>query len=528
MADGDGAAPTADNPNYRWQVLGIVMCGSMMAALDSSIVNVSLPDIMADFGTTIDTIEWVSTGYMLAYAVFIPMAAWFKDRMGSRRLFMAALTLFTLGSLLCGVAWNLPALIAARVLQALGGGFITPIGMSMVTEVFGPKERGRALGLWGMGVIAGPALGPTLGGYITKAVGWRYIFLVNLPIGIATVAVAAALLHRDSPRSEDRKPFDFWGFAFLSLFLVSFLLGLSQGEKEGWKSAFIVTCWVLASIGLLFFLVVEAHQKHGIVDLGLFESRIFTACILVTVGRTVALFAATFLLPLFVQNLMGRDELQCGLMMLPGALVMALGMPLFGRLSDSVGPRWLALAGSLGLAFFMFQYRLLDADSSAWSVIWPTLIRGLAIAVMVAPILAAALNSVPTRKSAQASSVLNLVQQVSGSIGITVLATYLDHRQRFHLAELTQRMSLMPAEAQALAAPMAHQALALGYSHRDSFSIASGMLIRSVGRAAVVRAFDDAFLFGTLIIGLACVPVFLLPTRNAAHITIDEEAMVME
>ncbi|HTB34895.1 MAG TPA: DHA2 family efflux MFS transporter permease subunit, partial [bacterium] len=252
------AGPDTDNPQYRWNVLIVVMIGTMMAALDSSIVNISLPDMMAAFGVGVDDIEWVATGYMLAYAVFIPMAAWFKDRLGHRNLYLAALAIFTLGSLLCGLAWNLPSLIAARVLQALGGGFLTPIGMSMVSEVFPPKERGRALGLWGVGVIAGPALGPTLGGYLTKNVGWRSIFLVNIPIGVVLVLMGLVLVKRDRPHPSARKPFDTWGFLFLATFLVCFLLGLSKGEHEGWTSTYILTCFSLSALSAVGFFLVES------------------------------------------------------------------------------------------------------------------------------------------------------------------------------------------------------------------------------------------------------------------------------
>jgi MFS family permease len=250
-------------------------------------------------------------------------------------------------------------------------------------------------------------------------------------------------------------------------------------------------------------------------------------------GRTVALFAATFLLPLFVQTLMGRDELQSGLMMLPGSLLLAACMPVAGRLSDATGPRWLALAGALGLGSFMFQYRLLDADSSAWAVIWPTLVRGVAIALMVAPVMATALNSVPTAKSAQASSVMNLTQQISGSIGIAVLASYLGHRRLYHFADLAGRMQLGAIDRARLA-PLAQQAVGLGYNHADAYRLAGGQLVRVAGRAAAVRGFDDAFLFGALIVAAACIPVFLLPTRNVAHqhsgpeLELDAEAVILE
>ena len=523
------AGPDTDNPQYRWNVLIVVMIGTMMAALDSSIVNISLPDMMAAFGVGVDDIEWVATGYMLAYAVFIPMAAWFKDRLGHRNLYLAALAIFTLGSLLCGLAWNLPSLIAARVLQALGGGFLTPIGMSMVSEVFPPKERGRALGLWGVGVIAGPALGPTLGGYLTKNVGWRSIFLVNIPSGVVLVLMGLVLVKRDRPHPSARKPFDTWGFLFLATFLVSFLLGLSKGEREGWTSSFIITCWILSALGLGGFLVVEAGEPYGIVDLGLFKSNVFTACVLVTVGRTIALFASIFLLPLFMQNLMGLDELQSGLMLLPGSLVLAACMPVAGRLSDRMGPRWLALAGSLCIAFFMFQYRLLDADSSRLAVVLPTLIRGVGIALIVAPVMATALNAVPTAKASQASSVLNLTQQISGSIGIALLATYLDHRRRFHYAELSQRMGLAAGGQAPRVQALAEKALGLGLNHGQARLAALGEMLRTVGRAAAVRGFDDAFLFGACIILASCLPVFLLPKHNIArHRGPSDEPVVLE
>lgn len=532
MAEAGALEAPVMGDSYRWQVLIVVMIATLMAGLDSSIVNIALPDMMAGFGTTVDNIEWVVTGYMLGYAVFIPMASWLKDRLGSRRLFLAAVTLFTVGSGLCGMAWNLPSMIAARVFQSAGGGFITALAMSMVAEVFPPAERGKAIGLWAMGVILGPALGPTLGGYLTLNLGWRSIFIVNLPIGLMTVVLGAALLRKGGESHHSNlKPFDAWGCFFFSLFLVAVLLGLSQGEEKGWGSAYILTCWTLSALGFIFFLVVESGQPYGcgLVDLSLFKSPIFTSCILVTIGRPVGLFGATFLLPLFMQNLMGRDELQSGLMLLPGSLLMALLMPLAGRLSDKMGPRWLVLAGSLGMGYFMYAYRGLAATSSDWEVIWPQFVRAGAIALMVAPVMAAALNSAPTYKSAQVSSILSLTQQVFGSVGIAVLASYMDHRQHYHLGRIASDMNQSPPVVLQRLTPAVWKGLELGYSHAQAHLLAYGVLARDVGRASSVRAFDDTFLFGALIVTVACVvPALMLPSHTVGHGKHEAEPLVME
>ena len=501
---------------YKWEVLLVVMIGTMMAALDTSIVNIAMPNIMSDFGSTIDDIEWVATGYMMAYAVFIPMSAWIRERMGSRNLYLAAIALFTVGSVLCGFAWNLPSLIVARILQAVGGGAVTPTGMTMVSEVFEPHERGKAMGFWGMGVIIGPALGPTLGGYLTQTVGWRSIFFVNVPLGILVLLLGGALLRREAAHPV-KKAFDLWGFLFLSAFLAGFLLGISKGEEDGWGSAFIVGCFLCSTAGLVGFLLVESLVPHGIVDLSLFENRIFSSCVVVTIGRSIAMFAAMFLMPLFSQNLMGLDAFQSGLLLLPGSVLLAACMPVAGKLSDRFGPRYLVLAGTLGIAYFMYLYRALDANSSLWDFVWPTFIRAGAISLMVAPIMATALNAIPLSKSAQASAILNLIQQVGGSAGIAVLGTVLDNRQAFQMAHLaTELRPASPVFARAMG-HLTWRALDLGYSPAQAHGLAQAALARLVGLASAVRGFDDTFWFGAVIILVTGVPVLLLPSKRVVH-----------
>jgi DHA2 family multidrug resistance protein len=512
---------------YPWKVLIIVMIGTLMGALDQSIVNVSLPAIMADFGASLDDIEWVVTGYMLAFATLMPLTAWFRDRVGHKALFIASLVVFTGGSVLCGMAWNLPALVFARVIQALGGGAITPTGMAMISEEFPPAERARALGYWGMGVIVGPAFGPTLGGWLTAVFGWRSIFLINLPIGILGVLLAAAVLKPDRPHADQHRPFDVWGFGFLSVFLIAFLLGLSKGEHEGWTSAYLTTCAILSVVGFVGFLTVESIIPYRIVDITLFRYPVFSACLAVTVVRSVALYGGVFLLPLYLQQLRGLDEIDSGVLMLWGSLLIGIMMPISPKLMDWFGAKAVTIAGLLGVALFMYMLRDIDVNTSISHVIWATLVRGLGIGLMFTPVTAVALNSVPKRSAGMASSMLNLLQQVGGSVGIAVLATVLSHRVKFHLAVFGAAVSPdSPMFREAFRRVAAH-AHALGYSHAESARIAFTSVGRAVATAAQAAGFGDSFLFGTLIVLVGMSAAFLLPNR-VTKLSQEEQLAAME
>jgi len=495
-----------------------------MAALDTSIVNVSLPAIMADFGASLDDIEWVVTGYMLAFATLMPLTTWFRNRIGHKSLYIWSLVIFTLGSVLCGLAWSLPSLVFARIIQALGGGAITPTGMAMISEEFPPHERAKALGYWGLGVIVGPAFGPTLGGWLTHVFGWRSIFMVNLPIGIVGVLLGVAILKPDKPHASLRKPFDFWGFAFLSLFLTAFLLGISKGEHEGWTSTYVLTCFALATLGFVGFLLVESLIPDGIMDLTLFKFPIFSACMTVTAVRSVALFGGVFLLPLFLQQLQGLDEIESGLILLPGSLVIGVMMPLSGKLLNKFGPRLLTIVGLLGVAEFMFMYHTADVNTSTWGVILPTLVRGVGIGLLFTPVMATALNNVPNAKAAMASSMLNLIQQVGGSIGIAALATMLSHRIRFHLSTLGANVTTQsPAFGIAFHRVFYH-AHELGYTHAESAQIAQQAIGHSVGLSATTAAFQDSFIFGALMVLTGLIAALFLPKSGQQPVGKSNEA----
>lgn len=507
-----------ENSKYKWQVLAIVMIGTLMSALDASIVNVSIPAIMADFGSSLDEIEWVVTSYMLAFAALMPLTAWLRDRIGHKSLYITSLVVFTAGSAFCGLAWNLPTLIIARVIQAIGGGAITPTGMAMITETFEPQERGKALGFWGMGAVMGPAFGPTVGGYLTKGFGWPSIFLVNLPVGLIGIALAMKLLRTDKPHFAPHRKFDFAGFIFLGLFLVSFLLGVSKGESDGWTSRYVLTCGALALLGLVGTWLVETQVRHGILDLTLFEKPVFVACFALTAVRSVALYGGTFLLPVFLQNFKNLDELQSGLILLPGSLLMGVLMPVAGRLSDRLSPRYMALIGFTLLGTFFFEYRHLDVTTSNWGVIWPTLIRGVGIALLIPPLTATAMNAVERHQAGMASSMLNIIQQVGGSLGIAILSMVLHRRIAFHLSTIGAEASNSTAAFRETLASATTHAHELGYSYHDSTQAALSLVKQQLVKTASVHAFQDAFLVGSIMTLLILALVFLLPKHGVRSV----------
>ncbi len=510
---------------YKREVLLVVMVGTLMAALDTSIVNVSIPAIMADFGASLNDIEWVLTGYMLAFATLMPLTSWLSGRIGHKNLYMGSLLLFTLGSLLCGLAWNTESLVAARVIQAMGGGALTPTGMALISDVFEPHERGRAMGYWGVGVILGPAFGPTVGGYLTSAFGWPSIFLVNLPIGILGTWATLRILKPDKPPVEHHRPFDAWGFGFLTIVLISFLYGVSQGEQEGWTSNLIIGCGIFTIVGFIGFLLVETHVEHGIMDLSLFKSSVFSVSMVVTVTRSIALFGGVFLLPVFLQQVKGLDEIESGLILLPGSLLIAFFMPIAGHVSEKVGPRYLAIGGLFGLWLFMYMYRDLTAATSTWNIILPTIVRGAGISFLMAPMMATMMNAVPRNKSAMASSMMNIVQQISGSLGIAVLAMVLANRTHFHMGVIGTAMNMQSPIFQESIRNLTERAHLLGYDHATASLLAQSTLAKAGVMRASEHAFQDAFLVGALIVALTIIPTLLLPGKPEAK---PSKPMVME
>ena len=439
--------------------------GTTMAGIDSSIVNISLPVMSKQFNCTLDEIEWVITVYMLSFSVLMPLTNWLKNRIGFFNLYIGAISLFTIGSLLCALSTNLDSLLVARVIQALGGGAMAPTSMAIISYVFPARVRGAVLGWWGLGNLVGPALGPTLGGILTEKFGWPSIFYINLPIGIITVVLAFQYLGVLRKQPKLKLPFDLTGFVALTIFLVCLQYGIARAEVIGITSPEILATLGVAVAALIFFIWIDKHKKDPIMDLGLFTNYSFVSCILVTISRSAALFGGLFLMPFLLQEQMGFSEGISGLLILPNSIFMAALMPFAGRWSDKHGSREISMLGIALLAVSMYLFARLDRGSSITGVIIVMTVRGLGMGLLLAPLNAATLSAVRPSEVTMASSISTLMQQVGGAIGIAVLAivtqaAYNKHvlsgmanipahhmalREGFHISLIILLVTLIPA-----------------------------------------------------------------------------------
>jgi len=308
--------PGSDQQSKKWSVLSVVILGTFMAILDSNIVNVALPKMMAHFSATVDQIEWVVTAYMIAFAISMPATGWLQSRLGLKDVFIASLVLFVFGSVLCGLAWDKDSMIAFRIIQAAGGGAMMPTGITLVSEAFPPQERGMAMGTWSIGAMVAPSVGPFLGGYLVDEVSWRSIFYINVPVGALAVLAAIWILSSARGSSPTRR-FDLAGFLSFSAFLAALLIALAQGQREGWNSDYILSCFAISLLGLGGFLFSSLRQKDSIIDLSLLLNHNFVMASIINFVRAVAIFGSMFLLPLYLQNLMNYTALRTGIILAP-------------------------------------------------------------------------------------------------------------------------------------------------------------------------------------------------------------------
>jgi len=473
----------------------VVMTGTFMAILDSSIVNVGLPYIMTSLGIPLDEAEWILTAFMLAAAVSMPLTGWIGDRMGYGRMYLSCLAVFVIGSAMCSMAWNADSLIAARVVQAVGAGIMQPAGMAMIIQVFEPRERGRAIGVWGIGAMVAPTIGPTLGGYLTEYFGWRSVFTVNIPVGITLMAFGIGVIGKRE-KTPPGRPFDWYGFLALSAFLICLLMGLNEAQKNGWDAKEVM--YYLAGAGASFacFISAELTADHPVVPFEMFRHGDFSAGLILALVRAVALFGAVFLLPVFLEKLQGRTAVQTGIILVPAAVTIAVFMPISGAVTDRFGARWPAVAGVALTAFSLVLYSTLDFDSSSWDIIFPQFFRGAGIALMLTPVATAAMNAVAQQHAGIASGLLNVAQRAGGSLGIALLSTVLTNREAMHREIIGAGLNLSSMPMHGAGGPEGKAAL-------------RGI----IERAAAIRSFDDVFVLAASLTVLGLIPALMLSAK---------------
>jgi DHA2 family multidrug resistance protein len=493
----------------------VVMLTTFMEVLDTSVANVALPHIAGSLSSTIDESTWVLTSYLVANAVVLPMSGWFSSLMGRKRFYLTCVMLFTASSVLCAMAPSLNWLIFFRVLQGLGGGGLQPTSQSILVESFPAEKRGQAMAMYGLGVVFAPVIGPVLGGWLTENFSWHWIFLINLPVGVISMVLSSAILV-DPPylrrlSVKDSKQIDFVGFGLVILGLASLEIVLDEGQRHDWfSSSFIVTFAVLAVVGLVTMVFWELRHKHPVVNFRLLKDRTFAASSVLLFALGFVLYGSTFLIPIFLQTVLGFDATTSGLVMTPGGLVILVSMPVVGILIRKVDSRGMVIYGlfmtGLGL-LLMSRWNLLIGY---WDAADARVIQSMGMACLFIPINVTAYATLARELTNQAAGLMNLFRNIGGSVGIAILSTILARRTQFHQGQLTAHIVPSSLEHQAFVGRIARSLTVATGDAAGSMHRAYGLLFGQVLRQSYYMAILDVFFLTACICFMVIPLVFIM------------------
>jgi DHA2 family multidrug resistance protein len=504
---GPPAAAREINP---WLVASAVMISTFMEVLDTTVVNVSLPHIAGSLSATPDEATWALTSYLVANAIILPMTGWLANRFGRKRLLMGSVAGFTLASFFCGFAPNLPLLILFRVIQGATGGGLQPLSQAILLEVFPPEDRGKAMAFWALGIVVAPMLGPVLGGWLTDSYSWRWVFYINVPIGIIALFMTYTFVF-DPPYIKRRAGgVDYWGMGLLVVGIGALQIMLDKGQEEDWFSShFIMTLAVLAAIGLIGFIVRELNTEHPIVDLRVFRYRTYAAGVFLMTVLGFVLYGSTVLVPLMLQTLLGYPAVQAGIAMLPRGLGSFLAMPLVGLLMSKIEPRRLLGTGILVASFSFWRFSHLNLDVGYWDLFWPLIIQGSAMGLLFVPLTTITNDPIPKEEIGNATSLFNLMRNIGASIGIASVTTILARHQQSHINILGSHVSPYDPAAQLTIQSMIARMMAGGSDRATATQQAYAAIAGMVNRQAYMLAFNDAFRF-MMIVFLLMLPLILI------------------
>jgi DHA2 family multidrug resistance protein len=500
-----------------WLVTASVMLPTFMEVLDTAIASVALPYIAGSLSASNSEATWVLTSYLVANAVVLPISGWVANRIGRKRFYMTCVALFTLTSLMCGLAPTLGILVLFRVMQGAAGGGLQPSEQAILADTFPPAKRGMAFAVYGMAVVTAPAIGPTLGGWITDNFSWRWIFFINIPVGILSILLTTRLI-QDPPYFKRRKlsetHIDYVGLGFVALGLGALQIVLDKGQRDDWfESNFIVTLTLIATAALIFVIIWEWRHKDPIIDLHLFRDRTFGVSNLLMFMLGFALLGSTLLLPLFSQTLLGYTAQQAGLALMPGGFAIILLLPLVGFLLSRYSPRWLLLFGLLMLSFSLFHMTGFDLDIDFRTLAMARVIQAAGMAFLFVPINTAAYAFLPRDKNNAASGLMNLARNMGGSVGISVVTTMLDRRSQVHMTDLSSHLSQSNPALQAMIKGTSRAMQAHGASPAGATQQAYALLQGTVERQAAMLSYIDCFWFlGAAI--LCMVPMVFLMKKS--------------
>jgi len=500
-----------------WIVAVAVMFATFMEVLDTTVVNVSLPHIAGSLSVSTDEAAWALTSYLVANAIILPMTGWIANFFGRKRTLLAAVFGFTAASFLCGLATSLPMLILFRVVQGATGGALQPLSQAVMLEAFPPSDRGKAMAFWGLGIVVAPMLGPVIGGYLTDNFSWRWVFYINLPVGLASVIMTRLFIFDPPYIGRQKRGIDYWGIGMLALGVGALQVILDKGQEDDWFAAnWIVIATVVSAAALILFVVHEIYTRDPVVRLRVFKDRTYAAGVFLMTMLGFVLYGSLLLLPVFLQTMLGYSALDAGIAMAPRGLGSFLMMPLVGTVLGRFDPRKVLAVGLVGASWTLWQLSSINLNAGYWDIFWPQFIQGAALAMLFVPLTTATMDPIPKEEMGNATSMFNLMRNLGGSFGIAAATTYLFRRQQLHTHLLGARVTALDPQTRVLtkgleAAMMAHGSDPVTAS-RQAFVSIWGL----IQRQASMQAFVDTFL-AMAVVFMLMLPLLLVMKKPKHH-----------
>jgi DHA2 family multidrug resistance protein len=512
IAEKDLSVPVQAQIN-PWLIAIAVMSATFMEVLDTTVVNVSLPHIAGSMSATPDEATWALTSYLVANAIILPMTGWLANYFGRKRLLIGSVIGFTMASFLCGLAPNLPLLIIFRVIQGAAGGGLQPLSQAILLEVFPPQERGKAMAFWALGIVVAPMLGPVLGGWLTDSYSWRWIFYINIPVGIAATIMITTFVFDPAYIRRRSAVIDFIGMGLLVVGIGSLQIILDKGQEEDWfASTFIRYLAIAAAFGLVLFIIRELRTDHPVVDLRVFKYRTYAAGVFLMTVLGFVLYGSTVLVPLMLQTLLGYPALQAGIAMLPRGLGSFVAMPLVGFLMSKIEARRLLVAGIVISCFSFYRLSHLSLDIGYWNIFWPLIIQGSALGFLFVPLTTITNDPVPKEEIGNAASLFNLMRNIGASIGIATVTTIVARHQQVHLNTLGESVNPSNLISQGTVQGLQSSLMARGVDPVTATKQAYAVVYGMVQRQASMMSFNDVF-FLLMVLFTLMLPLVLVMKR---------------
>ena len=500
-----------------WLIAVSVMFATFMEVLDTTVVNVSLPHIAGSLSATIDEATWALTSYLVANAIILPMTGWLASTFGRKRLIMAAVVGFTASSFLCGLAPNLPSLILFRIIQGATGGVMQPLSQAVLLEAFPPQDRGKAMGFWGLGIVVAPILGPVLGGWLTDTYSWRWVFYINIPVGMASLIMTQLYIF-DPPylRAQAGRSVDYWGIGMLAVGIGALQYVLDKGQQDDWfESPMILALAVISAVCIVALIVHQLTTDEPIVDLRVFKVRSYAVGVFLMTIVGFVMYGSMVLLPIMLQTLMGYPPLQAGIALAPRGIGSFFMMPLTGAMVGRFDARKLLTVGLFVGGGTMLWLSMLNANAGYWDIFWPQVVQGAGMSLLFVPLTTIAMDAIPREKMGYATSLFSLMRNIGGSIGIAATGTLLARHTQANTVLYNSNVTGLDATSQSVFYQLRAGFMAAGADVATATDRAVAALSGMVRGQAAMVSFVGLFQFLGIVF-IAVVPLVLLMKRPRA------------